>query len=164
MADIEKQLQKLIKVGGEMGLHGEELRKWADKQLEDERIAKREEREAQREEREARREEIKEQAALAEKQIELERLRSANGVQAASPAVSEGSQYVRTAVVKSPRLPCFEDTKDQIDSYLLRFERYANVNGWSRSDWAIHLSALLKGKALDVYTRLSETEATVYDT
>ncbi|GFR83113.1 hypothetical protein ElyMa_000642500 [Elysia marginata] len=64
MADIEKQLQKFIKVGGEMGFHGEELRKWADKQLEDERIAKREEREA-------RREEIREQAELAEKQIEL---------------------------------------------------------------------------------------------
>ncbi|GFO21899.1 gypsy retrotransposon integrase-like protein 1 [Plakobranchus ocellatus] len=75
MADVEKQLQKLIKVGGEMGMHGEELRKWVDKQLEDERQAKREEREALIVRIKEEREKIKRQAVLAEKQIELERLR-----------------------------------------------------------------------------------------
>ncbi|GFO19245.1 reverse transcriptase [Plakobranchus ocellatus] len=165
MADVEKQLQKLIKVIGEMGMHGEELRKWADKQLEDERQAKREEREALTSRIKEEREKIKELAALAEKQIELERLWSVNSTpQAASPDLSEGSPPARSSLVKSPRLPCFEEAKDQIDSYLLRFERYASVNGWNRSDWAIHLSALLKGKALDVYTRLSESEAIAYDT
>ncbi|GFO35040.1 hypothetical protein PoB_006154500 [Plakobranchus ocellatus] len=76
MADVEKQLQKLIKVGGEMGMHGEELWKWVDKQLEDERQAKREEREALIVRIKGRRSRFKGQAALAEKQIELERLRS----------------------------------------------------------------------------------------
>ncbi|GFO04822.1 reverse transcriptase [Plakobranchus ocellatus] len=37
------------------------------------------------------------------------------------------------------------------------------VNGWARKDWAIHLAALLKGKALDVYTRLDEEDAQKYD-
>ena len=46
MADIEKQLQKIFKVGGDMGLHGEVLRNREDKKLEDERQAKKEEREA----------------------------------------------------------------------------------------------------------------------
>ena len=163
MADIEKQLQKLIKVGGDMGLHGEELRNWADKKLEDERQAKKEEREALtcriKEEREKIQEQAalaREQATLAEKQLELERLRSSNGGSPGSlPSISE-VQPNRNAGVKSPRLPCYEESRDQIDSYLLRFEKYATVNNWSRSDWAIHLSALLRGKALDVYSRLNE--------
>ncbi|GFN88615.1 hypothetical protein PoB_001512100 [Plakobranchus ocellatus] len=76
MAYEEKQPQELLKSRGEMGMHGEELRKWADKKLEDERQAKREEREAHTSRIKEEREKIKEQAALAEKQIELERLRT----------------------------------------------------------------------------------------
>ena len=81
MADIEKLLQKLIKVGGDIGLHGEELRNWVDRKLEDERQAKKEEREALtcriKEEREKIQEQAalaRDQATLAEKQLELERL------------------------------------------------------------------------------------------
>ena len=165
MADIEKQLQKLIKVGGDMGLHGKELRNWADKKIEDERQAKKEEREALtfriKEEREKIQDQAalareqaaiaREQATLAEKQLQLERLRSSNGASpGSSPSTSEG-QPNRNVGVKSPRLPCYEESRDQIDSYLLRFERYATVNNWSLPDGAIHLSALLRGKALDVY-------------
>ena len=95
--------------------------------------------------------------------MELERLRASNGASpGSSPSTSEG-QPNRNVGVKSPRLPCFEESRDQIDNYLLRFKRYATVNNWSRSDWAIHLSALLRGKALDVYSRLNEAEASSYD-
>ena len=41
-----------------------------------------------------------------------------------------------------------------MDSYLSRFERYAEVQGWKLKQWALHLSALLNGKALDVYSKL----------
>ena len=38
----------------------------------------------------------------------------------------------------------------------------AELNGWPRDEWAIYLSALLKGNALEVYSRLAETEAKSY--
>ena len=60
-------------------------------------------------------------------------------------------------------LPDFEDGKDNMDSYLLRFERYVTVAGWERSDWATRLSPLLSGRALDVYSGLSDEQARDYD-
>ena len=98
MADIEKELQKLVKVGGDTGLHGEELGNWADKKFEDELQAKNEEREALtfriKEEREKIQEQAalaREQATLAEKQLELERLRTSNGASpGSSPSTSKG--------------------------------------------------------------------------
>jgi len=61
--------------------------------------------------------------------------------------------------VKSPDLPSFIDGKDDLDSYLLWFERYATVAKWKEEIWASQLSALLSGKALDVYLRLSQKDA-----
>ena len=61
-----------------------------------------------------------------------------------------------------PKLPHFDESKDNIDSYLRRFERYAALQGWPEDDWAIYLSALLKGRALEVYSRLTDVEARSY--
>ena len=60
-------------------------------------------------------------------------------------------------------LPDFVDEKDNPDSYLLRFEKYATVAGWERSDWATRLSPLLSGRTLDAYSRLSDEQARDYD-
>ena len=60
---------------------------------------------------------------------------------------------------KAPVFLGFVDGKDNLDSYLLRFERYATVVGWERSDWAIRLSPLLSGRALDVCSGLSDKQA-----
>ena len=61
--------------------------------------------------------------------------------------------------IRSPDLPHFVDGKDDLDSYLLRFERYATVANWPQTNWATQLSALLSGKALGVYSRLSQEDA-----
>ena len=62
-----------------------------------------------------------------------------------------------------PTLPVFNDEQDEIDSYLERFERYATLQRWDKSDWAMILSSLLTGKSLDVYARLSNDDAMDYD-
>ena len=54
-----------------------------------------------------------------------------------------------------PPLPVFQEGKDDIDSYLCRFERHASCVGWNKPDWALALSALLSGKALDIISRLT---------
>ena len=56
-----------------------------------------------------------------EKKLELELARAGT----ASTLSSRG---------KSPRLPAFVDGKDELDNYLLRFERFATVNKWEKTD------------------------------
>ena len=43
---------------------------------------------------------------------------------------------------KVPKLPYFNEGKDNVDVYLLRFERYAGQQKWPKSEWAVYLSAL----------------------
>ena len=69
----------------------------------------------------------------------------------------------RNKDAKSPTLPPFIDEKDELDSYLLRFERYAENASWEKDTWAIKLSALLTGRAMDIYTRMSDVDASDYD-
>ena len=57
----------------------------------------------------------------------------------------------------------FADGHDDLDNYLLRFERYTGVAGWEKQIWATQLSALLSGRALEVYSRLSQEDAMEYN-
>ncbi|XP_066263283.1 uncharacterized protein [Branchiostoma lanceolatum] len=63
---------------------------------------------------------------------------------------------------KAPKLPPFVDGKDQVDAYLQRFERFATANAWDPDTWASSLCALLTGRALEVFSRLDNTEAQDY--
>ena len=56
----------------------------------------------------------------------------------------------RTVSSRTPKLPYFEETVDDMDAYLQRLERYATSQSWPKDEWAVHLSALLKDKTLDV--------------
>ena len=67
-----------------------------------------------------------------------------------------------TSVVKS-KLPAFNEDKDKFDAYLNRFESYAALRKWPIEDWAIQLSILLSGKALDTYYGLSSEDQVDYE-
>ena len=69
----------------------------------------------------------------------------------------------RNKDAKSPKLPSVIDEKDELDSYLLGFESYPENAIWEKDTWAIKLSALLTGRAMDVYTRMSDTDSSDYD-
>ena len=66
-------------------------------------------------------------------------------------------------IVRTPPLPPFVDGKDNLDEYLLRFERYASVAKWNRSTWATMFRPLLTGKTVEVYNRLSPEESMDYE-
>ena len=89
---------------------------------------------------------------LALKEMELQ----AQQAQVQATTSSATTPPPRNKDAKSPKLPSFVDEKDELDSYLLRFERYAENASWEKDTWAIKLSALLTGRAMDVYTRMSE--------
>ena len=56
---------------------------------------------------------------------------------------------------KPAKLSFFDENKDSINAFLTRFEKYHTVLKTGKEERAIYLAALLKGKALDVYSRLS---------
>jgi len=64
--------------------------------------------------------------------------------------------------IEGPKMASF-DERDDMGSYIHRFERYAVLQGWRKRDWAVYLAALSKGKALDVYARLPPEHAQDYD-
>ena len=89
-------------------------------------------------------------------ELELAKLR------AASENSSESGRF-RQAAVTGPKMPTFDEEKDKMDAYIKRFERHARLNELPEHQWAGHLSALLTGKALETYSRLSEEQAEQYD-
>ena len=75
----------------------------------------------------------------------------------------EKQKSEKSAHARDPKIPYFEESKDKMDSYLSRFEKYATANKWVKNVWAAYFSALLKGRPLDVYDRLSTEDAADYD-
>ena len=73
------------------------------------------------------------------------------------------TQQRETIKAKAPKIPAFNEGKDEMDSYLLRFERYATAQKWEPDTWATGLSAQLQGKALDVYALMPKEDALNYD-
>ena len=142
---------EFVQVGERLGLTGKELQDY---------VGKREIEAFERNERAAEREVRK-----IEKEIELERVKletEAMKVKSGELSIS-ASGLASQSIAKLPRLPPFDDSKDCIDSYLQRFERFAHNAKWKEPQWAINLSALLQGKALEVYSRLPVSDALNYN-
>ena len=140
MCDME--LEKLFKIGESLGYQGTQLKEFVKEEQENARAARAEERER-----------LKEEKELAEIKLSIEKAKSENG----NRNQSTGNN------VRAPKLPVFQCGKDNLDVYLNRFERYANAQQWSKDVWAVHLSALLTGKALDTYSRLDDDDAHNYE-
>ena len=58
-----------------------------------------------------------------------------------------------------PKLPKFDENKDDMDAFLERFERFAISQSWPENQWAVSLSPLLTGKGLQVYSSMPASEA-----
>lgn len=59
-------------------------------------------------------------------------------------------------------IPHFKEGRDDLDAYLMRFERTATGLGWPQEKWATTLSLCLTGEALMVVGRLSPEDALDY--
>ena len=51
-----------------------------------------------------------------------------------------------TSVKPKPKIPFFDETTDDMDSYLERFEWVAENCNWDKEDWPFHLSQYLRGR------------------
>ena len=62
-----------------------------------------------------------------------------------------------------PILSKFEEGKYGTDAFLEWFERFAQNQRWPKESWAVHLTPLLTGKGLQVYSNMPTREASEYD-
>ena len=148
-----------MEMGEKLGLGGPDLLKF----IRESESAAREERLKERgHEKELRDHESK----LKDKELEIleQKLKLADKPVPLKTASDEAKDYDLSAVksdksaVRVPKLPYFDDKTDDIDSYLSRFEQFANINKWPKSHWAIYLGAHLKGVALEAYTRMPSSK------
>ncbi|XP_068760017.1 uncharacterized protein [Montipora capricornis] len=141
----------------------EEDKRKEEEEKEERRRREDEERETRRQERELRKLEM--EAELLKQKEAIEAARREHELEIARLAVenADGRPEVREDRAKAPKLPSFVDGKDDLDAYLQRFERFAETAQWKKDGWASKLSALLSGRALEVYSRLSEDAAKDYD-
>ena len=152
--DVSAEIHNLTTLGKDCGLDGKELLEFVCREREKlrkdtERVA-RDERAYQLELRRNDKEKI-------ELQVKLEIAKRT------SVSSESGNNHSRLKA-RAPKLPAFNEALDDLDAYLQRFERYAVSQQWEKNEWAINLSALLKGKALEVDSRLSLDDVSNYDT
>ena len=100
-----------------------------------------------------------------EKEVALEKQRMANELELKKLEVTmNGSSGGKSGGVKTPRLPIFQDGKESLDAYLERFERFPATQKSPKEHWASNLSALVAGKALEMYSHLSVQEVNDFET
>jgi len=137
----------------------EKERERQERERERQREKEKEEREAQERERER---QLEEKELQAEKELKEKEIQAQ--IELARIQQGQANPDREQQVPKCLKIPSFVEGKDQIDTYLARFERFAKSMKWREEDWAIRLSALLTGDALDAYTRLSDDDAAKYET
>ena len=141
-------LAKLIDAGKEFGFSGSELQEFVKKQQDNERDARAEILEIKK---------IESETAA----VNLKIAQSHEKLSSQKQVSTNGNEGHRSSA-RAPKLPAFNEERDDLDAYLHRYERYASSQGWSDQDLAINLSALLTGNALEVYSRLPNDQANDY--
>lgn len=156
-------LSEWITAGKELGLQDEDLRKFIQDQEDKE--GKRKQEELQERKRQEEREEKRRQEDIAREERAAERDLKKLEYERDIALAQRQQRESRTerASAKAPKLPLFNESQDDIDAYIERFERYADAQHWRREEWATNLSALLSGKALDVYYRMPKEQSTDYE-
>ncbi|XP_041477315.1 uncharacterized protein LOC121425354 [Lytechinus variegatus] len=140
------EIEAFMKLGQKCGLEGKELLDYVESK---ENQLKEEKRQQQNAEREERMRERQEREKEREHEIELAQLREKQNVTKGLPG-------------NVPSMPVFRADSDELDAYILRFERHANLQKWPMEYWACALGNLLTGQALEVYTRMPTEDASNY--
>jgi len=151
---------QLTEVGEKLGLKGEHLLDI----IREQQAQERDERSRDRAMREINREKEMERGRLEREKVEKEKM-ELSLKKMAIEAKTQGydMDLFSSKGIKGPKMPPFDELKDNMDSFLNRFERYAETQKWQKDEWATFLSALLRGKALDVYSRLPAEEAKEFE-
>ncbi|KAL8570939.1 hypothetical protein ACOMHN_023611 [Nucella lapillus] len=187
--DRVTSLEQLMTLGREMGYSDEGLRKFIEGQqkVEREERAERRRAEAEAENRkmesemenrkieaenrkleaemenrkmEAEMEKLRLEMSLREKELEIRRV-AIESEDSDAPSSIPG--HHRPNHAPRPQLPKFSEGSDSMDAYISRFEVFARSQGWPEREWAMILSALLTGKALNIFSTLPAVQQSDFD-
>ena len=139
MEPVLRSAQVLKQEAEDIGFEGKDILEYVKEQQKldrEERAAWREDRKrADESEEKKRADEIKIQLAKiqADKELALKEMELQEQAHQAQVTISSATTPPpRNKDDKSPKLPSFIDEKDELDSYLLRFERYAENASWEK--------------------------------
>ncbi|KAL8589271.1 hypothetical protein ACOMHN_039914 [Nucella lapillus] len=109
---------------------------------------------------EAELEKLRLEMSLREKELELRRV-AIESEDSDAPSSIPG--HHRPNHTPRPQLPKFSEGSDSMDAYISRFEVFARSQGWPEREWAMILSALLTGKALNIFSTLPAVQQSDFD-
>ena len=135
------EMEKFVVLGKEIGLESEELRSFVKEQqdlVREERFrareAEKEAREAEKEAREAAREqELQAQLQNEAREHELQ-LAKIKADQGSANQSGQGNPNQTSTGTAKPKLPRFDEKHDDMDTFIERFERFAESQGWNRDE------------------------------
>ena len=164
-------MDKYYTIGKSLGYSGQDLLQFAQQSLkaDDERDSRIHERELAKIkiDQVSRDLERAHEMSLKDKELEKARIQaecSNNSSQLQSPSsdlANHGANPLHMAI-RTPQMSTFNPDQDDMDSFLIRFERYCKANNWNSEYWASILSNLLTGPALEVYSSMPETDIDDY--
>ena len=158
--------REVVAFGKELELSGKDLAEFVMKTMAEQQRREREEADLQRQwaeretERQLQREKLAREERLArermerecadrEKERELRRQKDASDL--FPPTVS-----VDRVRVDNIRIPQFDDAREDLDVFIRKFEGIARDQQWPEESWAVRLSSVLKGKALQLYRSVDD--------
>jgi hypothetical protein len=108
--------------------------------------------------------EVSEKRKLEQFQHEIKMLEESKGVNAGRGMDNQNldSQSGGKAA-RYPKMPYFNESKDDMDAYLCRFEAFATDLKWKKEQWSMFLGVHLQGSALSVYHSLCVSGSVEYD-
>jgi len=105
----------------------------------------------------------KEQREFELKKLELQASQNARNTQPNMEGGGDNNGGRFNNNMRSLKLPPFNRYKDDLDSYLTRFERACQALDVPPNHWSTQLARLLQGAALDVYQRMSDRDVENYE-
>ena len=163
---VQREQARLEKKQQEAQERADRAAEREEKRHKEEAAAKREEAEREekrrKEEAEAKREEAEREEQKRKDDAELQQKKFEHELEMKLIEQKTAETLSKKEAMKFPKMPVFSEERDDMDAYLSRFERSAEARGWARDDWAVALSSLLTGKALEVYYRMPADEVDDY--
>ena len=93
---------------------------------------------------------------LQEREAKLKQTQETKDPKTTAATSSESSGI---GLIKAPKMPYFDEVRD----FMERFERFALSQKWESKNWALCLSALLRGRVLDVYSMMPKDDVNNYE-
>ena len=120
--------KEIVAIGKEMGLEGQDLLDFAHDREQKE--VRKVQISSERDERQKERDHLREM-----KELELKLIHEQKAQELEIESGMANSTMHNGPKAKMPKLPYFNEQKDDMDAYLRRFERFATSMGWPNAEW-----------------------------